>query len=61
MPECPTCGQSQVRVHKEEWLSTRYVCSKPPRGDALRWAGLMVENCTYGQPYDQYAESTGSG
>ncbi len=35
--------------------------SKPPRGDALRRAGLMVENCTYGQPYDQYVESTGSG
>ncbi len=34
---------------------------KPPRGAALRRAGLMVENCTYGQPYDQYAESTGSG
>ena len=32
--------------------------SKPPRSDALRRAGLMVENCTYGQPYDQYAEST---
>lgn len=28
-------------------------------GAALRRAGLMVENCTYGQPYDQYSESTG--
>lgn len=34
---------------------------KLPRGAALRRAGLRVENCTYGQPYDQYAESTGSG
>lgn len=32
-----------------------------PRKDALRRAGLMVENCTYGQPYDQCAESTRSG
>src|SRR5512135_3716642 len=39
----------------------RALRGKPPRGDALRRAGLMVENCTYGQPYDQYAESTGSG
>ncbi|MET4033420.1 MULTISPECIES: hypothetical protein [unclassified Bradyrhizobium] len=26
--------------------------------DPLRRASLMVENCTYGQPYDQCAEST---
>ncbi len=32
--------------------------SKLPRKDALRRAVLMVENCTYGQPYDQRAEST---
>ena len=31
---------------------------KPPRRDALRRGGLMVENCTYGQSYDQCAEST---
>ena len=31
---------------------------KPPRRDALRRGGLMVENCTYGQSYDQCVEST---
>lgn len=31
---------------------------KPPRRDALYRSGLMVENCTYGQPYDQCAETT---
>ena len=31
---------------------------KLPRKDALRRAGLMIEKCTYGQPYDQCVEST---
>src|SRR6476620_5231835 len=34
------------------------VLRKPPRRDALRRGGLMVENCTYGQSYDQCVEST---
>ena len=49
------------RARTDELSTGVSVDGKPPRGDALRWAGLMVENCTYGQPYDQYAESTGSG
>ena len=34
------------------------ILRKPPRRDALRRGGLMVENCTYGQSYDQCVEST---
>ena len=34
------------------------IYGKPPRRDALRRGGLMVENCTYGQSYDQCVEST---
>jgi hypothetical protein len=33
----------------------------PPRRDALRRDGLLVENCAYGQRYDQCVESTDAG
>ncbi|MGX9426025.1 hypothetical protein [Bradyrhizobium sp. LeoA1S1] len=39
-------------------IAPRQPYRKPPRKGALRRADLMVENCTYGQPYNQCAEST---
>ena len=51
-------SRPEARVLAQQLARYREPNSKPPRSDALRRAGLMVENCTYGQPYDQYAEST---
>jgi hypothetical protein len=49
---------SDLTVFISDQMRADWKPSKPPRRDALRRTGLMVENCTYGQPYDQCAEST---
>lgn len=49
------CGLVGCRTLERKSLRTD---RKPPRRDALRRGGLMVENCTYGESYDQCAEST---
>ena len=48
-------GRSRLELFQ---LQLQLVERKPPRRDALRRGGLMVENCTYGQSYDQCVEST---
>jgi len=68
MPRTPG-GAQPVRYEKheaqierdkiaEQLSKSQLIEGKLPRSDALRRTGLMVENCTYGQPYDQCAEST---